>query len=125
MKKAVIYCRVSTTNEDDRLSLETQEAACRQYLEELSGYEVVEVVSDVQAVENPDRAGISKLITMAGERQLNAICIDRKERFGSDSDSITLLIGDLEDLEAEVLFVNNVPDDSDDGRAGTTNAMST
>ncbi|MEO6458158.1 MAG: recombinase family protein [Chloroflexia bacterium] len=131
MKKAVIYCRVNTTNEDDKLSLEAQEADCRQYLEELSGYEVVEIVSDVQELGNPYRAGIGKLITMAGEKQLNAICMDRIERLGHDSDSTTLLIADLADLDAEVLFINDANNannysDSDGGNnTVNTNAPST
>jgi DNA invertase Pin-like site-specific DNA recombinase len=126
MKKAGIYCRVSTTNEEDKLSCEAQEAACRQYLEELGNYEVVEVISDVEAVENPDRAGISKLIAMAGKRQLVAICMDRKERLGPDADVVAILIGDLEELGAEVLFVNDdAAGDGGDGGSDDSNGNNT
>ena len=126
MEKAGIYCRVSTTNEEDKLSLAAQEAACRQHLEELGDYEVVEVISDVEAVENPDRAGIRKIIAMAGERQLVAICMDRRERLGPDADLSAILIGDLEELGAGLLFVNDdAAEESGSDDSNGTNTSST
>jgi len=60
--KAVIYCRVSTKEQVQNLSLPTQLRACREYCER-EGYEVAKVFTDAgQSAKTTDRPDFKKLL---------------------------------------------------------------
>src|SRR5688500_17541249 len=82
--RAVIYCRVSTSKqEEDGTSLGTQEAACRAYCAE-RGYEVVGAFSDTYTgAEYRQRPGLSAVrerVRAAGADRVVSFAIDRLSR---------------------------------------------
>lgn len=93
-KRALIYVRVSTTEQaDEGNSLKTQEKLCREYAAKL-GYEVVDVY--VEAGESAKTANRTQLQKMIGycvqkKNRVNAIIIYKIDRLSRDTDDYSQL----------------------------------
>jgi len=88
--RAIIYCRVSTTDQDcDRQERDLREFADR------AGYEVVEVVRETASGAKDDRAKRKKVMAAARARKISAVLVTEASRW---SRSTIDLLGTLRDL---------------------------
>lgn len=68
-KRGIIYCRVSSLDQVDGTSLESQERICREYAER-EGIEVVEVFVDRgESAKTADRPQFLKAISFCGQKK--------------------------------------------------------
>lgn len=92
MIRAIIYCRVSTTDQDcDRQERDLREFADR------AGYEIVEVVRETASGAKDDRAQRKKVMAAAQARKISAVLVTEASRW---SRSTIDLLGTLRDLNA-------------------------
>lgn len=92
MIRAIIYCRVSTSDQDcDRQERDLKEFADR------AGYEVVEVVRETASGAKDDRAQRKKVMAAARARKISAVLVTEASRW---SRSTIDLLGTLQDLNA-------------------------
>jgi DNA invertase Pin-like site-specific DNA recombinase len=90
--RAIIYCRVSTTDQDcDRQERDLREFADR------AGYEIVEVVRETASGAKDDRAQRKKVLAAARARKISAVLVSEASRW---SRSTIDLLGTLQDLNA-------------------------
>jgi DNA invertase Pin-like site-specific DNA recombinase len=90
--RAIIYCRVSTTDQDcDRQERDLREFADR------AGYEIVEVVREIASGAKDDRAKRKKVMEAAQGRKISAVLVTEASRW---SRSTIDLLGTLQDLNA-------------------------
>jgi DNA invertase Pin-like site-specific DNA recombinase len=90
--RAIIYCRVSTSDQDcDRQERDLREFADR------AGYEVVEVVRETASGAKDDRAQRKKVMAAARARKISAVLVTEASRW---SRSTIDLLGTLQDLNA-------------------------
>jgi len=90
--RAIIYCRVSTTDQDcDRQERDLREFADR------AGYEIVEVVRETASGAKDDRAKRKKVMAAAQARKISAVLVTEASRW---SRSTIDLLGTLQDLNA-------------------------
>jgi DNA invertase Pin-like site-specific DNA recombinase len=90
--RAIIYCRVSTSDQDcDRQERDLREFADR------AGYEVVEVVRETASGAKDDRAKRKKVMAAARTRKISAVLVTEASRW---SRSTIDLLGTLQDLNA-------------------------
>jgi site-specific DNA recombinase len=93
---AVIYCRVSTTEQADNYSLETQEKACRAVCQR-EGLDVLIVFSEAESAKTLDRAEFQKMqeYCIANRKQVAAVVVYSVSRFSRvthDHHSVKLLL---------------------------------
>jgi putative DNA-invertase from lambdoid prophage Rac len=90
--RAIIYCRVSTTDQDcDRQERDLREFADR------AGYEIVEVLRETASGAKDDRAQRKKVMAAARARKISAVLVTEASRW---SRSTIDLLGTLQDLNA-------------------------
>jgi DNA invertase Pin-like site-specific DNA recombinase len=90
--RAIIYCRVSTSDQD----CDRQERDLREFAD-LAGYEVVEVVRETASGAKDDRAKRKKVMAAARTRKISAVLVTEASRW---SRSTIDLLGTLQDLNA-------------------------
>ena len=92
MIRAIIYCRVSTGEQDsDRQERDLREFADR------AGYEIVEVVRETASGAKDDRPERKKIMATARARKVSAVLVTEASRW---SRSTIDLLGTLQDLNA-------------------------
>lgn len=88
---AIIYLRVSTEDQINNTSLESQERDCRRYAG-ASGYEVIEVIRDEgESAKTADRPGLLHLLSRARKKDVHAVIawkVDRLSRNAGDYHTI-------------------------------------
>ena len=86
MKKAVIYIRVSTTQQvEDGVSLDTQAAKLKQYCE-LNDLDVVEIISDNGiSGKTTNRPGFQKVMNMRNNKSVDVIAVYSLSRFARNT----------------------------------------
>ena len=98
--RAAIYCRVSTLEQTQNLSLETQEKACRAYCL-ANGYDVDRVFIDAgESAKTTDRPEFTALLSHCRQQKgrLHAVIVYSLTRFSrnsADHDAITTLLRGL------------------------------
>jgi len=103
--KAAIYCRVSTTMQEDNYSLPTQEEACRKHAAAL-GYEVAALYQDVHSgYELWERKGLTALREAARTGAYDAIIAYEPDRLSRRQVHSAVLIDECERHGVELLFV--------------------
>jgi site-specific DNA recombinase len=108
--KAAIYCRVSTTMQEDNYSLPTQEEACRKHAAAL-GYTVAEVHQDVHSgYELWERKGLTALREAARAGAYDAIIAYEPDRLSRRQIHSAVLIDECERYGVALLFVNGQHD---------------
>jgi site-specific DNA recombinase len=112
----VIYCRVSTDGQErDGTSLETQEAACRQYVAAQGGT-VVAVQKDTRSGATLERPGLDRVraLVEAGEAAvLLSYAVDRLSR---DQDHVGVIYDGVRRAGARLEFVTEKFEDTPVGR---------
>lgn len=90
MKKAVIYCRVSTQKEAQESSLERQEEELLVLAEE-KGFEPVCVIRDKVSGYELDRPGMLELLDLVKKENIEAVLIQDETRIGRGNAKIALI----------------------------------
>lgn len=115
-RKAVIYCRVSTEEQEaNGTSLDTQEATCRRHAE-ASGYEVVRVVREARSGASLARSGLDAVRDMAKRREVQAIIVAEQDRLSRNLAHTYFLMEEFEEARVLLLFVNDPHDLSAEGK---------
>ncbi|MCK0470852.1 recombinase family protein [Halalkalibacter sp. APA_J-10(15)] len=90
MKKAVIYCRVSTNKKEQQTSLERQAAELKLFAKE-HGFDVREVVSEKASGFHVDREGILHILDLVEKSEINILLIQDETRLGRGHAKTALL----------------------------------
>ncbi|OMP66870.1 YneB family resolvase-like protein [Domibacillus epiphyticus] len=90
MKKAVIYCRVSTEKEAQETSLERQEDELRD-LAKARGFETAAVIRDRASGYDLDRPGMLELLDIVKSEEISAVLIQDETRIGRGNAKIALI----------------------------------
>lgn len=108
--RAAIYCRVSTTTQEDNYSLPTQEEACRKHVESL-GYTVAAVYQDVHSgYELWERTQLTALREVARAGEINAIITYDPDRLSRRQVHYAVLVDECERHGVDLLFVHGQHD---------------
>jgi site-specific DNA recombinase len=93
MNKGVIYCRVSSIEQVDGTSLESQERMCREYADR-QGIEVIEVFVDRgESAKTADRPQFLKAISLCSQKKnkIDSLIVYKLDRFArNQSDHVTV-----------------------------------
>src|SRR5215213_9715457 len=118
VKRAAIYCRVSTSKQEDGTSLDTQEQRCRAHAAEL-GYAVVEtlVVREVYSgAELFDRAGLNRIREAIRRREVDVVIAYAIDRLSRDQNHRAVVFAEAEYHDVHMEFVTEKLDDTPEGR---------
>lgn len=116
--RAVIYCRVSTTEQAQNLSLPTQEKACREYCQR-QGYEVAEVFVDAgESAKTTNRPEFLRLLATCRKQRgrLHAVVVYSLTRFSRNTADHHAIVTLLRGLGIALRSVTEPIDDSPSGR---------
>jgi DNA invertase Pin-like site-specific DNA recombinase len=90
MKKAAIYCRVSTEKEAQETSLERQEEELLALAHE-KGFEAVSVIRDRASGYELNRPGMLDLLDLVKQEEIDAVLIQDETRIGRGNAKIALI----------------------------------
>ncbi len=116
--RAVIYCRVSTKDQVQNLSLPTQERACKDYCLR-TGYDVDRTfVEEGESAKTADRTELKKLLTYCRENKgrVHAVVVYAVNRFARERYSHVILRSQLASLGITLRSVTEPIDDSSTGK---------
>lgn len=114
--RAVIYCRVSTSEQAQNLSLPTQERLCREYCER-QGFEVAEVfIERGESAKTIQRPEFLKLIAFCQKRRVHAVVVHSLSRFSRNAADHHTVRGLLAGFGVSLHSVTERIDDSPVGR---------
>ena len=118
--KAGLYLRVSTEQQAQGTSLETQEAECRAEAVRL-GFQVLEeaVVHEHYSGAYRERPGLSQLQAMARSGAIDAVVAHAPDRLSREPLDLLLIVGSFADSDVEVIFVHGLSENTDEGRLMT------
>ena len=116
MKRAAVYCRVSTSQQADQgTSLTTQRDACLAYAER-AGYTVVrEIAEDVSGAVLA-RPGLDEARNLARDHAIDALIVFDPDRLSRRVAHFALIQEELEALHVALEFVNAPSEDTPEGR---------
>jgi site-specific DNA recombinase len=106
--KAAVYLRVSTQEQGDGWSLQSQYDSCREYAAERD-WNVVRVYEDVHSGQDYDRPAFSRMLRLAKEGAFSRVLVWRMDRWGRDPAWNLLLERDLSERGIEIETVKNGP----------------
>lgn len=90
MKKAVIYCRVSTEKEEQVTSLERQEEELKA-LAKAKGFQTAAIIKDQASGYDLDRPGMLELLDLVKRDDIEAVLIQDETRIGRGNAKIALI----------------------------------
>jgi DNA invertase Pin-like site-specific DNA recombinase len=103
MKKAIVYCRSATANEDSEMRLSAQASDCLAYAKE-HGYEVLEVISEMGIGGlNFNRAGLQKLLSMCHNDEIEAVIVPDISRLSRNREQLKSLFQTFADTQVELV----------------------
>jgi len=115
-RRAAIYTRVSSAQQEDNYSLATQEAACRDKAAAL-GYEVIGVTTDVMTgAELWERQGLSAVRALVQAGAVDAIICHTPSRLSREPEHRMYLAVECKRHDAEIIFVIGGHDDTPEGQ---------
>ena len=118
MPRAVIYCRVSTKEQTENLSLPTQKKACEEYCRR-EGWEVARIfMEEGESAKSADRTQLKELLTFCrlNKRRVQFVIVYNLSRFARESRSHHVLTGVLAALGVTLRSATEPIDDSPAGR---------
>jgi site-specific DNA recombinase len=106
-KKAVIYCRVSTSEQGESgLSLDHQESRCRLFCE-ARDWEIYNSYIEIASASNVDRPELQNLLSDINNNEIDVVVALRLDRISRVPRDFFNLIDDLNKLEISVCTVEN------------------
>lgn len=116
MSKAVIYARVSTKEQVDNLSLETQERACREYCER-NRYDVAGVFVDKgESAKTADRPQFQRAVAFCREGRVDFFVVYALSRFSRKTHDHAIIGARLKAYGTTLRSVTEPIDDTATGR---------
>lgn len=119
MKRAAIYTRVSTQNqEQEGTSLESQEVACRKYAQEY-GYQVDDyyVISEVYSgLKLLERPGINQVRNWVRDSEVDGVVIYSTDRLSRDPLHLLLVVEEFDKKGIQLHFITEPLDNSMEGQ---------
>ncbi len=116
--RAVIYCRVSTKDQIQNLSLATQQRACVEYCQR-NGYDVDKVfVEEGESAKTANRTKLQELLAYCRENKgrVHALIVYAVNRFARERFSHAILRAQLASLRITLRSVTEPIDDSSTGK---------
>jgi site-specific DNA recombinase len=115
--RVIIYCRVSSQQQatDDKSSHEYQERRCREACE-ARGYEVVQVLKEVDKRWELDRPELDKARQAIKGGQANILMAMVMDRLSSDTKHLYLILDDIERAGGRLEFADQEFEDTPEGR---------
>jgi site-specific DNA recombinase len=114
--RAVIYCRVSTSGQEDNYSLSTQEARCREHAT-AAGYEIVGVYREVHTgSELFERPEMTRMRQRLRDGSVQAVIVYALDRLSRNQTHLGFLLSEFDHLETKLELVSETIDDSPEGR---------
>src|SRR5438128_5192630 len=104
VKRAAIYCRVSTEDQagNDRVSLSEQEADCRLYCER-QGYQVVDVFTDAgYSGATADRPSYQRMLAAVRTRAVDVVVVWKLDRLARAYGPLEQLRDEFRPAEANI-----------------------
>ena len=115
-QRCVIYVRVSTAGQEDRSSLETQEASCRAYALE-QGYEVAAVHREVfTGAELFDRPQLSALRDAVRRREVDVVVAHALDRLTRSQAHLGVILSEADYAGVAIELVTERLEDTPEGR---------
>jgi site-specific DNA recombinase len=117
-RRAALYLRVSSQQQEDNFSLPTQEERCRQYASE-RGYQVAdahvfrEVYTGVELWERPH---LSRLREMIRRHEIDVVIAYAIDRLSRDPVHLGVILSEADHAGVRVEFVTEPLDDSPEGQ---------
>ncbi len=116
MPAAVLYCRVSTKEQVENLSLETQEKACREYCER-NGYEAAGVFVDKgESAKTADRPQFQRAVAFCRENRADFFIVYSLSRFSRSTHDHAVIAARLKAYGVTLRSVTEPIDDTATGR---------
>jgi DNA invertase Pin-like site-specific DNA recombinase len=101
--KAVIYCRLSTSQHEDWTSLDTQEEQCHAYAAR-QGYHVVGAVHDPHSGDDPQRTGLSIVRDWVRSGRVQRVIMSSPDRLSREPKQLPVLLGEIAEWDVPVEF---------------------
>lgn len=115
MKRAAIYCRVSTTGQAEQgTSLQSQLAACRTHAER-EGWQVVREVQEDASGTTLDRAGLDAVRDLLASGAADILVVYDPDRLTRNLGHLMLLLDELERAGRGLVFVNSPHENTPEG----------
>lgn len=112
--RAAVYVRVSTEEQIEGTSLDTQRERCRAQAS-ANGWEVVAEFADEGrsgAKVGADRPELERLMAACRRREVDAVIVAKLDRFGRSNRHLAVALGELDDLGVAFASVNERIDSS-------------
>ncbi|RLC75542.1 MAG: hypothetical protein DRI61_14725, partial [Chloroflexi bacterium] len=107
-RRAVIYLRVSSEEQEKGHSLEAQERECREFLRrEKPSWTIVDVCQDVHSGKTDRRPGFQKMMNMIYEGKADAIVAHHLDRFSRNLHDILTYFKTLEEMNVVMVFAKD------------------
>jgi site-specific DNA recombinase len=115
MKACAIYARVSTENQRDNTSFDTQTELCREYAKE-HGYSVLREYREQASGGSLDRPMLSEIRDMAERHEIDALIVFDPDRLSRSLAHLMLLVQEFEKINVGLLFVNTPAENTPEGK---------
>src|SRR5215212_2547014 len=110
--RAIVYSRVSTdAQERDGTSLETQERACIELVEQ-NGWLVTDVIRDTASGFTLDRPGIQRVLRLLHEGVADVVVAYAVDRLARDQVKLAVLVYEIQQADARLEFVTEKFEDT-------------
>ena len=116
-KRAALYHRVSTSDQDEQVPLKELERAAR-----ADGYEDMEIVTETGSGYASDRPGLNRLMSLARQRRIGCIYVWKLDRFGRSVVDLMNLLDELKRKRTRFVSVSQSID-LDPGNVNPTSNM--
>jgi site-specific DNA recombinase len=114
--RAVVYVRVSTDGQErDGTSLDTQEAACRNFAHR-SGWQVIACIRDTSSGFTLDRPGMEQLRRILRQGSVDVVLAHAVDRLSRNQNHIGVLFDEVQLAGARLACVTETFEDSAVGR---------
>ena len=110
-KRAVIYARVSTVEQGNGYSLDTQVEKCQKYCDD-KDYQTVKVFCDKYSGTELDRPALSELIQFVADEPIDVVVVYALDRLSREPAYQAIIEFKLQESEATVDYVLGQYDDS-------------
>ncbi|MAU01181.1 MAG: hypothetical protein CL608_28900 [Anaerolineaceae bacterium] len=106
MRKAIIYCRSATADQQSNAQLSRQKEDCLAFAK-AHAYEVIEVISEAGfSGLDQARQGLQKLMTLCDENEIKAVITRDIERLSRDRHHLNILMQTFADKHIELVTLN-------------------
>lgn len=97
-KKAVIYTRVSTVDQDAEKQIPDLEEYCKR-----RGFQVIKILTDKKSGKNQNREGFQEAMKLARQRRIDVFLVWKLSRFGRSFADSVASFQELDDLGVQII----------------------